>query len=143
MEYYTEDELSLRKLKNPVLLSLAILVVTIFVDLAPILQSVYIGEGIAFTVVLGQIVLDFGIALITFVVSNFIYQTMSHASILNYFIWVVTILEFVSLVLFKLFNNNLWLLLTLCFSICNVLLLCLYCIKIRIFVKQNGRRLPC
>ncbi len=143
MEYYTEEELSLRKLKKPLLLSLAILIVTIFVDIAPLLQKLYVGYEISFTAILTQIAMDFEVALITFVVSNFIYESITHSSIINYFIWIVTVIGFVSLVLFKFFNNNLWLIFTVFLSVCTVILLCIYCIKIKNIVKKEGRRMPC
>lgn len=143
MEYYTNDELNMKGVRQTFFLSLAVLLVVAFLDIAPVLdKQIYFGHQLAFQII-NLLVADFNISIITFVVTMVISNSLFRRD--NWSVWLVgafTVLSFASVVILKLRNNDLWLIVALICSILTMVSLLLFFARIIRYIKSNGRRLP-
>ena len=143
MEYYTNDELNMKKVWQTLFLSLVVFIVGAFIDIALPLNKIYLRENVLPYEIIGLLVGDMDFSIITFVVTMFISHSLFRKD--NWCVWLIglfTVLSFTTLVIFKVNWNELWLLVAL---ICTCLILIgfmIFFLRIKFYIKNNGRRLP-
>lgn len=146
MKKYINEEIDLERLKGAILLSAATLIVTLFIDLARPLNE-WICEQSSCNIIiidLGRMIASsFAIASISFVVSNLILKSeLRKDSVTFYLICIATALNFAAVVLLKYSLSNLWIVMSLLFSILTTILILCHILSLLYFAKFNGRRKP-